>query len=333
MITRRTTLALLAAAPLSARAQAMPQGWADLPSLAAELDQFHAIAVAHRGELVLEEAVRGPSVDTPANIKSVSKTIVAGLLGSVLQSGEIADISATLEDVAPNLIPGDADPRVGSISMEDLVTLRAGLERTSGPNYGNWVASGNWVANALGREFVDEPGGRMLYSTGTTHVLGAALSEATGDSLLTLARDRLGDVLGTYIVPWTQDPQGRYMGGNQMALTPAAMVRFGELYRLGGSYDGTRVLPEDYVTASFEQRTRSPYSGLSYGYGWFLGEVQGHPYAMARGYGGQIIFVVPEAELTVAITSDPNQPARSDGYFGVLRDFLEQTVAPLALSA
>jgi hypothetical protein len=31
-----------------------------------------------------------------------------------------------------------------------------------------------------------------------------------------------------------------------------------------------------------------------------------------------VIAVAPEAELTVAITSDPNRPARSQGYFGDL---------------
>ena len=35
-----------------------------------------------------------------------------------------------------------AEPnRLRLITLEDLVTLRAGLERTSGPNYGDWVSS------------------------------------------------------------------------------------------------------------------------------------------------------------------------------------------------
>ncbi|KAA9006971.1 serine hydrolase domain-containing protein [Histidinibacterium aquaticum] len=330
MPTRRTTLALLAAAPLAARAQDAPSDWSDLPGRAAEMDQFHAIAVSHRGEIVLEEAVRGPSLSTPANIKSVSKSVVAALLGAAIEDGAVPSVEATLGEVAPALIPSGADPRVSDLTMEDLVTLRAGLERTSGPNYGGWVASGNWVADALTRPFVAEPGGRMLYSTGSFHVLGAALTEATGESLLALARRQLGDPLGIEIPPWTRDPQGYYMGGNQMALTPAGMIRFGELYRLGGAWEGARVLPAPYVDATFEPVATSPWSGLGYGYGWFTGLTGGRRFGLARGYGGQIVFVMPEAALTIAITSDPNRPARSEGYFGELMDFVTEQVVPLA---
>lgn len=290
------------------------------------LEQFHAIVVSRDGEPVLEEVVRGPGLDRPVNVKSVSKTVVAALLGAAIDRGELPGVEATLGEVAPSLIPRDADPRVAAITLEDLVSLRAGLERTSGPNYGGWVASGNWVADALARPFVAEPGGQMLYSTGSFHVLGAVLSEATGESLLALSRAWLGRPLGIEIPPWTQDPQGRYMGGNQMALSPRGMARFGEMVRLGGTWDGERVLSEDWIAASLEPRGRSPYSGLAYGYGWFLGRVRGTRYAMARGYGGQVIAVAPDAGITVAITSDPNQPARSAGYFGALRDIVERDI-------
>ena len=68
---------------------------------------------------------------------------------------------------------------------------------------------------------------------------------------------------------------------------------------------------------------RSPWSGLSYGYGWFLGNAVGTDYALARGYGGQVIAVAPEKALTIAITSDPTRPARSGGYFGDLMRLIE----------
>ena len=149
---------------------------------------------------------------------------------------------------------------------------------------------------------------------------------------MSLARARLGDPLGIEIPAWTRDPQGRYLGGNEMALTLDAMVRFGEMYRLDGRFNGAQVLSADWVRQSFEERTQSFFSGLGYGYGWFLGEGAGVEYALARGYGGQIICVAPAIELTLAITSDPLRPARSGGYFGDLQRLIEQQVLPLAKS-
>ncbi|MEO9574455.1 MAG: serine hydrolase [Tateyamaria sp.] len=294
------------------------------------MEQCHSIAVYHNGVAVASERFRGPAIGRLVPIKSVSKTIVAALTGAALDRGEIPSLQSTLADLAPDLIPRGTDPRVGAITVENLITMQAGLERTSGANYGGWVSSANWVANALSRPFVAEPGARMLYSTGSFHVLGAVLSEVSGDSLLSLASQRLGSPLGIEIPAWTRDPQGRYLGGNEMALSLPAMVRFGEMYRQGGMWDGAQVLSPAWTAQSLRPATRSPFSGMDYGYGWFLARSGGTNYALARGYGGQIICIAPDLGLTVAITSDPTRPARSGGYFGDLKALIEGAILPVA---
>jgi len=100
-----------------------------------------------------------------------------------------------------------------------------------------------------------------------------------------------------------------------MALTVEGMVRFGEMYLNEGRVGDNQVLSTHWVGQSMLPVTRSVFSGLEYGYGWFLGQSSGTPYAMARGYGGQIICIIPELKLTIAITSDPMRLARSGGYF------------------
>ncbi|WP_439155365.1 serine hydrolase domain-containing protein [Yoonia sp.] len=328
-LTRRSFLA--AAATLSAT-PVLPQSdpWQPVANRARALDQCHALMVHQGGRQVLAEIFRGPGLTRAVPVKSVSKTIVAALTGAALDRGELPSLDASLGQVAPGLIPSGADPRVADITVEHLVTMQAGLERTSGANYGGWVSSGNWVADALSRPFVATPGSRMLYSTGSFHILGAVLAEVSGQSLLTLARRRLGQPLGIDIPAWTRDPQGRYLGGNEMALTLDGMVRFGEMYRQGGAFDGAQVLSADWVSRSLQMRTRSPYSGLRYGYGWFLGRAGGHDYALARGYGGQVICIAPTLDLTLALTSDPTRPARSGGYFGDIMQLIEGAIIPVA---
>lgn len=327
---RRRTFLLGAAALTAQPGAAQPDPWQEVSARAQALDQCHAIAVRLGGRDVLREVFRGPRMGRAVPIKSVSKTIVAALTGAALARGEIASLDVTLGQVAPRLIPRGADPGVAAITLEHLVTMQAGLERTSGPKYGAWVSSADWVAHALSRPFVAEPGSRMLYSTGSFHVLGAVLSEVSGQSLLGLARTRLGTPLGIDIPPWTRDPQGRYLGGNEMALSLPDMVRFGELYLNEGRRGDVQVLSRAWVDRSLEPATRSPYSGLRYGYGWFLGTAGGDAYALARGYGGQIICIAPGLGLTVAITSDPTRPARSDGHFGALMQLIERTILPVA---
>ncbi|EEX16918.1 beta-lactamase [Citreicella sp. SE45] len=326
MFSRRRFI-IASAGALAAPSVLRAQGAGTLREAATGLDQLHAILVQRGDETLLAEAPRGPGLGRVANIKSCSKSVLALLLGTAIERGEVAGLDATLSEVAPDLIPSDATEGAGDLTMSDLVTLRAGLEGTSGGNYGAWVRSRNWVAYALRQPRVAPNGGRMIYSTGTTHVLGAALATATGKSLLQLARERLGTPLGIEVPAWTRDPQGFYFGGNEMALTPEAMLRIAVLMRDGGAWDGTQVIARDWVTRSQEGKTRSRWSGLDYGYGWFLSP---SGWTIGRGYGGQIIAAQPERGLAVAITSDPTRPARSAGYFGDLMALLDGPVLGLA---
>lgn len=308
--------------PLAARAQTR---FAAAYDRARGLDQLRSLVIAEDGSIAAAEALRGPAPDVAVNVKSVSKSVVSALAGIAIDRGELPGTDATLGEVAPNLIPRDAEPGVAEITVGQLLSMQSGLERTSGGNYGAWVSSGNWVAHVLSRPFVADPGGPMLYSTGNTHVLGAVLSEVTGLSLLEQARQRIGVPLDIQVPPWTRDPQGRYMGGNNMGMSPLGMVRFGEAWRTGSG-----VVPSGWVRQAWTPRTRSRFSGDGYGYGWFLSRMGGHDTAYARGYGGQMIWVIPDLALTVAVTSDPDRPARSQGYAGDLHRLVEETILPEA---
>lgn len=311
------------AAPTLVRARGAPD---DVVRAARALDQLHAIIVERGDARLVADAPRGPGLTRTANIKSCSKSVLALILGTVIDGREIGSLSARLGDVAPSLVPSDATAGAADLTIGDLVTLRGGLQSTSGANYGAWVSSRNWVGYALRQPRLAGNGGRMIYSTGTTHVLGAAVAEATGQSLLALARTRLGAPLGIDVPSWLADPQGYYFGGNEMGLTPEAMLRIAVLMRDGGRFDGRQVIPADWVRASAQGQTRSPFSGLDYGYGWFISR---SGWTIARGYGGQIIAAHPARSLAVAITSDPTRPARSEGYFGDLMRLLEGPVQAL----
>jgi len=212
-----------------------------------------------------------------------------------------------------------------------VIPLQCHPVQESGRAYGVWVNSDNWIHHVLSRPFVDEPGGRMLYSTGDTHVLGAVLSQLTGRSLRDLANDWLGKPLGIDFAPWTRDPQGYYLGGNEMSLSPLHLVKLGQLYVARGRIDGHTLLDSNWVDEAFTPYTHSVYSGDGYGYGWFLRELAGVPSAYARGYGGQVLHVMPSMSLSVAITSGTSQRARSNGYMSVLHNLVaEELVGPLS---
>jgi CubicO group peptidase (beta-lactamase class C family) len=294
---------------------------------AVQYSQLRTVIIARRGEILAERGYRGHSVATPTNIKSVSKSIISALVGIAIDKGILEGVDQKIASLLTQELPPDPDPRLAEITIGHLLSMQAGLERTSGANYGRWVSSPNWVRSALARPFVDEPGGSMLYSTGSSHLLSAILTRLTGRSTLALARDWFGPLGGFSIADWERDPQGIYIGGNQMAMSARSLLAFGELYRNGGkTADGRSLISKDWIDLSWQPRTRSRFSGDSYGYGWFLREIAGVKVRYAWGYGGQMLYVVPELELTVVMTSDDASPAGRTGYRDDLHDLMANII-------
>jgi len=321
----------MAGAAASAGDTAQPQWREALVADAGSLSRLHSVLVAVEGETVLEHHFAGPGLDRPANIKSLSKTVLAALVGIAIEQGVFDSADQPIVELLGDRVPEGATEGVERITVGHLLSLQAGLERTSGRNYGRWVVSDNWVDYVLTRPFVDEPGGTMLYSTGSSHLLSAALTEASGRSTLAVAREWLGEPLGIEIPAWPRDPQGIYFGGNDMLIAPRGLLKIGELYRLGGEWQGRRVFPESWVESSWEGRGKSAFTDDPYGYGWFSLDLAGEQAYYGRGFGGQVIYVIPALGVTAVFTSDPTPPSPGSRYLRQLHGLMaEHLVAALA---
>jgi len=292
------------------------------------LKPLRTVVVARNGKILAERGYRGHSVTAPTNIKSASKSIISALVGIAIDKGILEGVDQKIAPLLRHALPKNPDPRIEKITIGHLLSMQAGLGRTSGANYGRWVASPSWVRAALAEPFADEPGGGMLYSTGSTHLLSAILTRATGRSTLSIARDWLGSVDNFAIAAWERDPEGIYLGGNQMAMSARSLLAFGELYRNGGrTAEGEQIMPPEWIKLSWQQRTRSRYTGDGYGYGWFLREIGGHDVRYAWGFGGQMLYIVPALGLTVAMTSDETSPAGRTGHRDDLHALLGEIIA------
>jgi len=296
---------------------------------ASELPRLHSLIVRHRGQVVLERYFNGRKATSLANVKSVSKSIIAALVGIAVDR-KIVRLDDPVAKYLGDAMPG-SDPAKRAITIEDLLTMRSGLESTSSRNYGAWVQSSNWVRHALARPLVTKPGTDMIYSTGNSHLLSAVLAKATGTSTWQFAQEALAKPLGFSLAQWPRDPQGVYFGGNDMLLTPRQMLSIGELYLNQGKVDSRQVLSEGYVKETFVPRGRSRISGREYGYGWWIREMAGHQTFYAWGFGGQYIVLVPSADLIVISTSASTVAEERRSHRRSVEDIIEYLiVAPLA---
>ncbi|MGN7868737.1 6-aminohexanoate-dimer hydrolase [Paracoccus haematequi] len=330
---RRT---LLLAAGLSPLLAAPVRAQADLNPIlddARRLENLRAVAVWSAGREIAARGYHGFTPDSPTNIKSASKSIISALAGIAIDRGDLDGPDQPIAPILRDQLPDDPDPRLATVTLGHLLSMQAGLERQSGANYGAWVSSRNWVRAALAAPFTQDPGGRMQYSTASTHLVSAVLTRVTGRSTLDLARDWLGEVPGFAITGWERDPQGIYLGGNQMAMSTRSLLAFGAVYADGGRAGGRQVVPADWIAESWRSRTASIFSGQGYGYGWFIGQASGRPVRYGWGYGGQMIYVFPatgrQPAVAIAMTSDPDQPSARTGYRNDLHMLADRIVQTL----
>lgn len=300
---------------------------------AQSFSNIKTVHIAHKGQVVWAKAYNKANINAVTNIKSASKSLMSAIVGMAIDRGVIEGVDQPIASLLADQFPKNPDPRLKDITIGHLLSMQAGLERTSGRNYGRWVLSDDWVKTALSWPFVDEVGGDMQYSTGNTHLLSAIVMQQTGQHTYLIANQWLQGS-GVRVQSWETSPTGIPMGGNQVGMTPSSLLAFGELYRRGGVTEkGQRLLSEEWITQSWTPRTQSRFHEGEYGYGWFIQAFAGVQGYYGWGYGGQMIYVLPDLALTIAITSEETLPSGRTGYRDSLHQMVSRDIVPVITAA
>lgn len=300
----------------------------DIEEQASSINSVTSLLVQQEGQLLVERYLNGLSPGETTNIKSASKSIISLLVGLAIENGYIEGVGEPIKKYFPDYFSANPDSLKEHITIKDLLTMRSGLETTSFYNYGRWVVSDNWVEFALDQPLEAKPGGDMVYSTGTSHLLSVIISKATGMSSNVFAQKYLFGPMNIQVGGWDRDPQGYYMGGNNMALRPTDMLKIGQMVLNGGLYQGQRIISEQWLDASFKTYTRSNYNPYNYGYLWWKKPVGGYQVHFAWGFGGQYIFMIPDLNAVIVLTGALENATQQRSYKEPVFSLLGETIIP-----
>lgn len=323
--------------PYSESAASTGVSYADSTSVRNAFRQADAIPsvrslfVQKNDSLLIQKYFDGQQPGRPMNMKSASKSIISLLVGIAIDRGLIESKDQPIYHYFPEYferLPA-SDSLKRTITIEDLLTMRSGLETTSFHNYGRWVTSDDWVTFVLEQPMVEKPGGEMVYSTGTSHLLSVIVEKASGMTTRAFAEAYLFRPLHIEPGGWQQDPDGYYFGGNNLALKPSDMVKIGQMALNGGTYEGTRIVSKEWIRSSFKTYTRSNYNPYDYGYMWWNRRVGDYKVFFAWGYGGQYIFMLPELDAVVVITSSLAGATQSRRYKEPVFELLQSELIPV----
>ena len=282
-----------------------------------------ALLVIVDGYLVFEEYYHGGSVDASTNLWSVTKSITSAIVGMTRDDGYLSSVHQPMKELMPQY------PEFRDITLYHALTMTTGLSWVEeGPLWVQWAMSEDWVASALERGFVTEPGKKFFYSSANSHFLTSLIFYKTGSTPGKLARERLFgplgiefDTIGNDIVytnwnqyteplyqTWRKDPKGIECASFGLYLTARDMAKFGFLYLNQGRWDDEQLISREWVHASTMDQVTNIYGRYSYGYQWYLTNVGGEPAFLASGFGGQIIGIVPSLDLVVVLKYEAEDP-------------------------
>jgi CubicO group peptidase (beta-lactamase class C family) len=285
-----------------------------------------AILVSHRGRLVAERYYDS-RVDDHAEVRSVTKSVMATLVGAALREGRLPSIDAKLGDLLPQH-RSIMDTRTEGITVRQLLTQTAGYTEKQ---VDDTVPDRPTVPQLLKPGPQNPPGAKFEYQDGGPHLLSAVIAEVTGQTTLDYARRVLFEPLDIQTRPayqgslfdvndpkvekiktfgWLRDHESIHCGSFGLKLTGRDLVKLGELYRQGGVYNGRRILDESFVREATRAQS-GDLPGFDYGYLWWVTPIGTEPAYSAIGLYGQLVVVIPGRELVVAISNGSFPPAPS----------------------
>ena len=306
--------------------------------------QIYAIK---NGITVYNDNWHGFETDSAMNVMSVTKGVMALLIGMALDKGYIKSVQQKVLEFFPDYTVKRGEKAIYDVTLEHLLTMTAPYKYRSEP-WTKVCTSDDWTKAALdllgGRSGIT---GEFKYSTLGIQILSGIIENSTGIKCIDFANQYLFAPLG---IPehtihgdsskedqfdflmnksprkneWYSDPKDTVTAGWGLTLSAFDMAKIGLMVLNGGIYNKKQVLSKEWITkmtSPIIQLGRN-FGNMCYGYLWYRPHKDKTIYA-AIGDGGNVIYVNVEKNISVGVTGT-FKPRIFDRI-----DFIENKVLPL----
>ena len=271
---------------------------------------MRAVVVVQNGRIVGERYGEGFSDKTPLLGWSMTKSVNAAIVGTLVKEGKLAIADQ-------GLFPDWKADKRSAITLADMMAMSSGLEFNE--DYGDVTdvtrmlyLEPDMAAFASAKQLSDEPGKAYSYSSGTAVMLSRIWQNTFADpkQALTWPRLKLFEPVGMTSAVMETDEQGTFVGSSYLYATARDWARFGQFLLQDGAWNGQEILPAGFVSW---MREPAPASNNVYTRGQLWIEAPGNehdPGATAKagvptdaywleGHDGQTVAIIPSQKLVI----------------------------------
>ncbi len=312
---------------------------------------IHHMMVLRHGKVIGEMHAFPYQAEHLHTLYSASKTVTALAVGLAVDDGLLSvddKVSKYLRDKMPTALP----PALDSLTVRNLLTMAAGRE----PDLSIPEGEVDWLTAWFAGDFA-HVGKRFVYDSMCTHALATIVTRVTGKHLLDYVRERIFTPLHITVADWEMAPDSIEAAGWGLRLHTESEAKLGLLMLHEGKWDGKQLVSPQWIhdmtrhhlrtndnhepKLSFKGKImkflrtcwhalRAIFTGYNIdhyylGYGYQTKAIS-HPRAeiyFAAGYGGQLIYVVPQCDLVIVING------RAGNYGDELNAIYDHFLVPL----
>ena len=260
------------------------------------------------------------------NVMSVTKSVMALLIGIAIDKGYIRSVDQKVIDFFPDYTVKRGEKTIYKVTLRHLLTMTAPYKYRSEP-WTKVCTSEDWTKAALdllgGRNGIT---GDFKYATLGIQILSGVIENASGMKCIDFANKYLFVPLG---IPehtihgasdkddqfdflmnkapkkneWYSDPKDTVTAGWGLCLSAEDMAKIGVLILNSGEYDNKRIISTNWIKEMTAPHIAlgERFGNMHYGYLWYRPHKDKRIVA-AIGDGGNVIYVNIEQNISIGVT-------------------------------
>lgn len=267
---------------------------------------LHSVLMLRGNDIFFEKYWAPFTATTPHRMYSVTKSFVAIAIGCLLDEGKLS-LDDPICRYFPDKLPDDLSPEMERQTIRDMLTMRTCF---AGCPENHWFQPGvtDRTAFYFSRKPAKPAGTLFDYDSTGSYILGVLVERLSGMSLLDYLRSKVLDRIGGFkSAQMLATPDGTPWGDSALLCTPRALMNFARFVMNTGTWEGERLLSENYLReATACQTDNNLTDGRNYnqqGYGYQIWRTWNNSFSF-NGMGGQFAICVPDSDFIFVCTCD-----------------------------